>query len=71
MTKDTASFSGISCQKAAANFENKNWIAWFTPSLPFSSGLNKLNGLPGLIIETYDEDKEITYRFGGMLILLI
>jgi GLPGLI family protein len=66
ITKDTASFSGINCQKATANFENKNWIAWFAPSLPFTSGPYKFNGLPGLIVEAHDEDEKITYRFGGI-----
>jgi GLPGLI family protein len=66
ITKDTASFSGINCQKAIATFENKNWIAWFAPSLPFTSGPAKLNGLPGLIVEAHDDENKITYRFGGI-----
>lgn len=66
ITKDTTSFSGINCQKATANFENRNWIAWFAPSLPFTNGPAKLNGLPGLIIEAHDEENKVTYRFGGI-----
>ncbi|RYG12432.1 MAG: GLPGLI family protein [Chitinophagaceae bacterium] len=66
ITKDTASFSGIGCQKAITNFEGKTWIAWFAPSLPFSSGPYKFHNLPGLVVEAYDEAKKITYRFGGI-----
>ena len=66
ITKDTLSFSGINCQKAIGSFENKNWIAWFAPSLPFSSGPYKFHNLPGLVIEAYDEDKSISYSFGGI-----
>ncbi|RZJ81136.1 MAG: GLPGLI family protein [Flavobacterium sp.] len=66
ISKDTTSFSGIDCQKAITNFEGKTWIAWFAPSLPFSSGPYKFHNLPGLVLEAYDEAKQIIYRFGGI-----
>ncbi len=66
INKDTASFSGLACQKATANFEGKNWTAWFAPSVPFPGGPWKLNSLPGLIIEAYDEEKETYFQFGGL-----
>lgn len=66
ITTDTASFSGIPCQKAIAYFKGRNWIAWYAKDLPFQSGPWKLNGLPGLIIEAYDEQKDIEFRFAGM-----
>lgn len=66
ITKDTLSFSGISCQKAIATYEGKNWIAWFAPSLPFQTGPWKLIALPGLIIEAYTEDKHIHFQFAGI-----
>jgi GLPGLI family protein len=65
INKDTTNISGISCMKAVANFEGRNWIAWFAPDLPFQNGPWKLNGLPGLIISAYDEKKEIEYQFAG------
>jgi GLPGLI family protein len=64
--KDTASFSGVKCKKATARFKGRNWIAWYAPELPFSSGPWKLSGLPGLIIEAYDEKKEVQFAFAGM-----
>ncbi|MES2419632.1 MAG: GLPGLI family protein [Bacteroidota bacterium] len=66
ITKDTASFAGIHCLKATTHFKGRNWIAWFAPDLPFQSGPWKLNGLPGLIIEAYDEQKEVQFQFAGM-----
>lgn len=66
ITKDTASFSGILCQKAMAYFKGRNWIAWYAPELPFQSGPWKLNGLPGLIVEAYDEKKEVVFQFAGL-----
>jgi len=66
ITKDTASFTGIKCKKAIAYFKGRNWIAWYATELPFQSGPWKLNGLPGLIIEAYDDKKEVQFLFAGM-----
>lgn len=63
--RDTMSFSGLKCQKATATFKGRNWIAWFAPELPFANGPWKLNGLPGLIIDAYDEKKEVQFQFAG------
>lgn len=66
ISKDTASFSGVKCQKATTYFKGRNWIAWFAPELPFQSGPWKLNGLPGLIIEAHDEKNEVKFQFAGI-----
>ncbi|WP_199138689.1 GLPGLI family protein [Pedobacter sp. ASV12] len=65
ITKDTASFSGLQCQKAMALFKGRNWTAWFAPSIPFPNGPWKLNGLPGLIVEAYDSKKDVQFLFNG------
>jgi len=64
--KDTMSFSGIPCQKATATFKGRKWVAWFATEMPFQSGPWKLNGLPGLIIDAYDEKKEVKFTFAGL-----
>ncbi|MGN7986011.1 GLPGLI family protein [Pedobacter sp. 22226] len=64
--KDTMSFSGIPCQKAITRFKGRNWIAWFATEIPFQSGPWKLNGLPGLIVEAYDDKKEVKFEFAGL-----
>lgn len=66
ISKDTTSFSGVHCQKATARFKGRNWIAWFASELPFQSGPWKLNGLPGLIVEAYDDKKEVQFKFEGI-----
>lgn len=66
ITKDTLNFSGINCQKAIAKFEGKTWVAWFAQQLPFQAGPWQLNGLPGLIIEAYDEQKSTYFKFAGI-----
>lgn len=65
ITKDTLTFSGVACQKATATYEGKNWTAWFAPSLPFQNGPWLLNGLPGLILEAYDDNKAVHFQFAG------
>ncbi len=63
---DTASYGGLVCQKATANYKGRNWIAWFASDLPFSTGPWKLNGLPGLILQAYDDKKEVQFLFTGL-----
>lgn len=69
ITKSTSTIGGIKCKKALAHFKGRNWVAWFAPELPFKSGPWKLNGLPGLIIEAFDETYEIQFLFGRIDIL--
>ena len=49
------------CQQATTYFRGRNYIAWFTTAIPISFGPWKLQGLPGLILEVYDTDKEIYF----------
>ncbi|RYG22343.1 MAG: GLPGLI family protein [Chitinophagaceae bacterium] len=65
ITKDTATFSGIACQKATTNYEGQNWTASFAPDLPFQAGPWKLQGLPGLIIDAFNETKIVQFQFAG------
>ncbi len=58
--------SNISCIKAQATFRGRLYTAWFSLDIPISSGPWKLQGLPGLIIETYDEKKEVIFRFNSI-----
>ncbi|WP_177761554.1 GLPGLI family protein [Flavobacterium sp. I3-2] len=51
----------IECYKAIVNFRGRKWIAWYAPSIPYSSGPYKFHGLPGLIIKLYDESNKYNY----------
>lgn len=60
-SNDTTSIGGILCQKATANFKGRNWTVWFAPDLPFNTGPWKFNGLPGLVLQAYDDKKEVQF----------
>lgn len=66
ISTDTINLSGIRCQKATAYFRGRHWIAWYSEELPFQSGPWKLNGLPGLILEAYDDRMEVQFKFAGI-----
>lgn len=45
----------MTLQKATANWGGRNWIAWFSTEILFQEGPYKFHGLPGLIVELYDD----------------
>lgn len=51
----------IECYKAVVDFRGRKWIAWYAPSIPYSSGPLKFHGLPGLIIKLYDETNRYNF----------
>ncbi|MFT4152747.1 GLPGLI family protein [Parafilimonas sp.] len=61
IAKDTRKIAGYICQKATCIFRGRNYIAWFTLAIPAGFGPWKLQGLPGLILEAYDEKKQVNF----------
>ena len=53
-------------QKAECDFRGRHYIAWFNPKIPIPDGPWKLRGLPGLIIEAYDEKKHVQFNFTSL-----
>lgn len=56
ITEETKEIAGYTTQKATTSFARRNYIAWFTMEIPLQDGPYVFYGLPGLIIELYDEN---------------
>ena len=52
----------LSCQKATTTFRGRHYTAWYTMEIPIPFGPWKFNGLPGMILEIYDDKKEVSFR---------
>jgi GLPGLI family protein len=66
ISNDTATFGGLHCQKATGYFKGRNYTAWFCPDMPLHVGPWKLNGLPGVIVQAYDNRKDVQFMFDGI-----
>jgi GLPGLI family protein len=51
----------LTCFKATTFFKGRNYIAWYCPGILIPDGPWKLGNLPGLIIEAYDENKQLQF----------
>ena len=63
---DTGTIAGIPVRKAKSRFRGRCFTAWYAPRIPLDNGPWKLGGLPGLILEAYDEKKEVVFRFRSL-----
>ena len=48
----------FNCKKAIINYRGREYTAWYTSEIAVSFGPWKFQGLPGLILEVYDTNKE-------------
>ena len=61
--KETKKIGVFMCKKATTNFRGRDYTAWFTIEVALPFGPWKLNGLPGLILEAYDTNKNVYWYF--------
>ena len=66
MGDSTREVLGYTCQQATADFRGRRWTAWFATDIPISDGPWKLGGLPGLILEAYDEGHQHVFTAVGL-----
>lgn len=60
LINETKNIENFICLKAEVDFRGRKWIAWYSKDIPMSYGPWKFSGLPGLILEVYDSEKEYT-----------
>ena len=66
LEKDSKMIDSLECFKATTLFKGRNYIAWYCPKIPVPDGPWKLGGLPGLIIEAYEENKDLYFIARGI-----
>ena len=59
--EDQKTIGRFSCRKARGHFRGRAYTAWFTSDIPIKMGPWKFNGLPGLILEIYDDKGEVYF----------
>lgn len=63
LEKETKEIGSLICRKATTSFRGREYTAWYTLEIPLPYGPWKLHGLPGLILEAYDTNKEVYFYF--------
>lgn len=63
LEKETKKIGKFTAHKAIGHFRGRNYTAWYILEIPLPYGPWKLQGLPGLILEAYDNDKEMYIYF--------
>lgn len=56
----------LRCNKATLTFAGRRYTAWYTPEIPISEGPYKFNGLPGLIVEVGDSQRQHVFTLTGI-----
>lgn len=62
ITDSTKISNHFSLQQATVRFGGRDWVAWFSKDIPMPYGPYKFNGLPGLIMELYDTEKNYYFN---------
>lgn len=66
MSGDTSTVLNYLCQKAAATFRGRTYVAWFTLDIPINDGPWKFYGLPGLILKVQDLENKFCFLAIGL-----
>jgi len=59
---ETRTISGYPCQRAECDFRGRHFIAWYTQKIPIHLGPWKFSGLPGAILQVYDQREQFSWN---------
>lgn len=59
---DTSRVMGYFVNQAFTNYGGRNWVAWYSTTIPFNDGPYKFSGLPGLILKVYDLKEDYIFE---------
>ncbi|MDE5611163.1 MAG: GLPGLI family protein [Odoribacter sp.] len=65
LTEEEKSIGGYACRKACCEYGGRRWTAWFTTDLPGMAAPRHLTGLPGVVLEASDEEREVVWTYNG------
>ncbi len=57
---------GYKCKKATCKYRNKIMTAWYAEEIPIQEGPYSFKGLPGLILEVYDDKNYFNFSLVGL-----
>ena len=66
LTDDTCNILGYECKSAVCDFRGRRWTAFYTDSVPVADGPWKFGGLPGFIMQVYDEGHQYEFTCVGI-----
>jgi GLPGLI family protein len=66
---ETKEILGYETQKATTKFAGRQYTAWFTSEIPITDGPYKFSGLPGLILEVADGEKDYSFTLVNFKVL--
>lgn len=61
LSSETMKIKNFLCKKATTTFRGRNYVAWYTESIPIQAGPFKFVGLPGLILKIEDDKNEVAF----------
>lgn len=60
------SIGNYTAQLAESDYGGRHWYAWFVKDLPLIEGPYKFNGLPGMVIEVYDSQRNFSFTLTSL-----
>ena len=66
LTDETCEILGYECKSAVCDFRGRRWKAFYTDSVPVADGPWKFGGLPGFIMQVYDEGHQYEFTCVGI-----